>query len=447
MKNTIRPLLLLASTILLLHTPAAAVSRPAGTISNVRVTNLSDKGFTVSWTTNVASVGQVNYGMTPALGSSRSEDPGAGPYTHHVSLGGLTPNTPYYFDVISGGYRDDNGGLHYTVTTGPTLTIPGMDTVYGQVFRPDGTTPVAGAIVYVTVVDRNGSGGSGRSAALSALSDADGYWFVNLASIRTADSAAYFSYSAAGGDDLELQANDGPPGAAVLAVDLGQSYVAGGYRTAAPPLNLAPFRPSGAVTLDAAAVAAGTTVAAWCGGSQQAATIAFIQAAASWYALDAPGDDPATPGVREGCFPSETVTFKVGGAWAEQVVPWVSGSQALTLTAVSAAPPPPVMPRLAATGGGNAVQLSWPEDPANRSYEVWRSAAPYFVPGAAGAEVLANALSDCSSSGGVITCDDAGAAGDPGANYFYLVRAGNGAAAAADSARVGEFSFALQSGN
>ena len=54
MKNTIRPLLLLASTILLLHTPAAAVSRPAGTISNVRVTNLSDKGFTVSWTTNVA---------------------------------------------------------------------------------------------------------------------------------------------------------------------------------------------------------------------------------------------------------------------------------------------------------------------------------------------------------------------------------------------------------
>ncbi len=459
MKNTARTLLLLAWAIMLLCSPATAVPAPAamglnaptmmpGATSNVRVTNLSDKGFTVSWVTNVAAAGQVNYDTTPTLGRQQADDLGAGPYTHHVSLGGLAPSVTYYFDVVSDGQTDDNGGLHYSVTTGPTLAIPSMDTIYGQVFRPDGVTPVAGAIVYVTVADRNGSGSSDRSAPLSALSDADGYWFVNLASIRAADYAAYFSYSAAGGDDLELQANDGPPGVAALTVDLGQSYVSGGYRTALPPLMLLPFSLSGIVTLDGAYVATGTTVAAWCGGAQRAATVAYLQAGASWYAsLAVPGDDPATPGVREGCLPAETVTFKVGNHWAGQAVPWVSASQPLDLAALTTLAPAPVAPVLTINLAGNAIPLSWAENAANQSYEVWRSAAPYFSPGAAGAEILANAPTDCTHSGGVFTCVDPGAAGNPAAHRFYLVRAGNGTNAAADSIRVGEFDFALQPGN
>lgn len=449
MQNSIsRTLLLLACTAVMLFGPqSSVVSAPAGMISDLRVTNLSDKGFTVSWMTNVASTGRVSYGTTPALGSNRADDAGAGPYAHHVTLSGLTPGTTYYFDVISGGYTDNNGGAHYSVTTGPTLAIPGTDTVYGQVFRPDGVTPVAGVIVYVTVVDRNGSGSAGRSATLSALSDAAGYWFVNLASIRTVNAAAYFSYSPAGGDDLELSARHGPWGNAALTVDLGQSYVAGSYRAPTPPLILAPFGPSGTVTLDGAAVAAGTTVAAWCGGVQRATTAVFIQNGASRYALVVPGDDPATPSVREGCLPAETVTFRVGDYWSGQAVPWTSGGLALALTAVSAAPSAPVAPPVTAVNAGGGVQLRWPEDAANRSYEVWRSTTPYFTPGSAGTEVLANAAGDCVRSGGTFTCADPGATGSPDVNYFYLVRAGNGANAAADSTRVGEFDFALQPGN
>jgi hypothetical protein len=447
MNNTARTLSLLAcAALLLLGLQASAMSAPRGTIANVRVTNLSDKGFTVSWTTNVASVGQVNYGTTPALGSSRSDDPGAGPYTHHVTLTGLLPGTTYYFDVVSGGYTDNNSGAHYTATTGPTLAIPGTDSVYGQVFRPGGVTPVAGAIVYVTVADRNGSGGAGRSAVLSALSDSDGYWFVNLASVRTADSAAYFSYSAAGGDDLELQADDGPPGRAGLTVDLGQSYVAGGYRAATPPLILSPFNLSGVVTLDGAAVAGGTPIAAWCGGAERAATAAYLLAGASWYALVVPGDDPATAGVREGCVASETVTFKAGSQWAQQAVPWVSASLALSLTASTTPPPAPAAPDPTIGLTGGVLRLAWPEDAANRSYEVWRSTQPYLVPGAAGAEILANAQGDCVSTGGVVTCQDTGAIGDAAVNYFYRVRAGNATDAVSDSGWVGKFGFALQPG-
>jgi len=428
-------------------------TRPSA-ISNIRVTNVSDMGFSVSWITSATAAGSLNYGTTPALGNNQPDDPGAGPYAHHVTLDWpSSPNTLYYFDVVSDGETDDNGGLHYTVTTGSALGLPRNDLVYGQVFQADEVTPAAGAVVYITAVDRNGAGSSGRSASFSFLADSDGYWFVNLAGIRTTDYSAYFSYSPAGGDDLELQAEGGPPGIAGLTVDLGQSY-APDNRLPLPALVLCitcralpPFSPSGIVTLDGAYVTAGTTVAAWCSGAQMRTTAAYVQAGVSRYpTLAVPGDDSATPVVREGCFVSETVTFKVGAVWATQAVPWISGATALTLTASSAARPAPVALALTIGRVGNAVQLSWPDDPANRSYEVWRSTAPYFTPAAAGAEILANALSDCSRVGGVITCQDAGAVGDPTTNYFYLVRAGNGTDAVSDSGWVGKFGFALQPG-
>lgn len=209
-----------------------------------------------------------------------------------------------------------------------------------------------------------------------------------------------------------------------------------------------PFSPYGIARLDGGYVAAGTIVGAWCGGAQVRATAARVEAGASWYVnLDVPGDDLSTPAIREGCALSETVTFQVGAAWSEQAVPWVSAGPALTLTASTAARPAPVAPAVMPARVGDAVRLSWADLPADRTYEVWRSAAPYFAPGAAGSVIIANAPANCTAAGGVFTCDDAGAAGDPAANHFYFVRAGNATAAAADSARVGAFTFGLTPGN
>lgn len=133
-------LLLLSSTLPVLAAPV---------ISNVTTTNLRDVSFTVSWITDVASTGSVNYGTSAALGTTANDDRGAAvsSTTHHVTISGLSPNTLYYFDVISGSTTDNNGGSHYAVTTGPTLALPGSDTVYGQVYKSDGTTPATGAIV------------------------------------------------------------------------------------------------------------------------------------------------------------------------------------------------------------------------------------------------------------------------------------------------------------
>jgi len=108
------------------------------TISDVRTTNVRDVSFTVSWITDVDADGEVHYGTDPAnLNQIAYDVRGAGTSddTHYVTLQALVPNTTYYFDLISGGTTDDNDGAHYSVATGPTLGLPGSDTIYGQVFK------------------------------------------------------------------------------------------------------------------------------------------------------------------------------------------------------------------------------------------------------------------------------------------------------------------------
>ena len=93
----------------------------------LRVANVRDTQFTVSWTSSGVEHGQVRYGTDPRrLGGTAYDDRGAATQddTHHVTVTGLMPETVYYFDVVSGAVTDNNGGAHYTVTTGPTMLPP-----------------------------------------------------------------------------------------------------------------------------------------------------------------------------------------------------------------------------------------------------------------------------------------------------------------------------------
>jgi hypothetical protein len=189
-------------------------------VSGLRVTNVRDGSLTVSWITDSPAMGYVNFGSTTALGSTAYDDRGHTTMddTHHVTLSGLSPETTYYFDVVSDSTVDDNGGEHYSVTTGPTLGVPTPDTIYGQVFLADGVTPAQGAIIYVTLQDADGLGSSGQSAAMSAVVMKTGYWSANLGNARTSDLSALFEYSASG-DEVILVAEGGRYGSSELIID------------------------------------------------------------------------------------------------------------------------------------------------------------------------------------------------------------------------------------
>ena len=191
-------------------------------IAGVKVANVRDTSFTVSWSTDVAATGRVNYGTSPALGQTAYDDHGvrAVGQSHHVTLQGLSPETTYYFEVISGATVDDHEGRCYQVTTGPTLDLPASHTIYGRVLKSDGVTPAEGSIVYVTLRDADGVGSPGEAGVMTALVDADGWWQANLGNARLADGTGHFTYSAAG-DAVVLMARGAGGGFVSRTVDTG----------------------------------------------------------------------------------------------------------------------------------------------------------------------------------------------------------------------------------
>jgi hypothetical protein len=88
-----------------------------------------------------------------------------------------------------------------------------------------------------------------------------------------------------------------------------------------PPL---PHQLSGLVRVNGAFVPAGTVVSAWCGGVQYDQFNAYRYEAQSWYVLEVPGDDPATPEI-EGCLVGETISFMIGSLDADQTIAWREG--------------------------------------------------------------------------------------------------------------------------
>lgn len=178
---------------------------PPAAASLVRVSNVRDTTFTVSWVTDLQSVGQVRYGTSPdSLDQVADDVRGADTRsaTHYVTVSNLASDTTYYFDVLSGNSVDDNNGQHYQVTTGPTLSPAPPHTTFGQVFQVDESTPANGAIVYLQVVNRDSTGSAGESALLSALVQS-GYWAIDVNGARTPDLNSYFT-SSKQGDHIAL---------------------------------------------------------------------------------------------------------------------------------------------------------------------------------------------------------------------------------------------------
>ena len=186
-----------------------ASSMPQVVLGNIRVSNVRDTSLAISWTSDVTGTGEVQFGTNRgALASHADDDRGASTQddVHYVTVRSLTPQTTYYFDVITSGSVNNNATRHFSATTGSTLSLPSSDTVYGRVLLAGDSTPAVGSLVHLTVVDFNGSDSTGSSSVLSSLVDASGYWHANLGSARSADLAGYFGYSASG-DHVLLEVN------------------------------------------------------------------------------------------------------------------------------------------------------------------------------------------------------------------------------------------------
>lgn len=156
----------------------------------VKITNIKNSQFTVSWITNEAGLGFVRYGNTPALSTTIADDreqrsgTSLSFKTHYVTITGLQASTKYYFKIGSGSEKNlyDDNGRPYEVTTAPTLgAAPPPELANGTILTASGK-PASGAIIYITLPG---------ATPLSALIANDGSWVVNLASALTNDLTGY----------------------------------------------------------------------------------------------------------------------------------------------------------------------------------------------------------------------------------------------------------------
>jgi hypothetical protein len=98
---------------------------PALTISSAAASNITLSSAIITWTTNVASSSQVDYGTTTAYGLFAAN--AAAVTAHRISLTGLSPTTTYHYRIVSQdgtGVSASTGDLVLTTPSAPDTTPP-----------------------------------------------------------------------------------------------------------------------------------------------------------------------------------------------------------------------------------------------------------------------------------------------------------------------------------
>jgi hypothetical protein len=160
------------------------------TPKKIKVTNVQDTSFSVSFLTDSKVAGFVKYStdansLKSQAGDDRDQISGTvGSFqTHHITIRGLQQNEIYYYVIGtgSGSIFNDNGKPFEIKTTSRNGAPAAAKTIYGSVTNQAGA-PAEGSIVYIDV---NGAG------TMSSQIKASGSWAIPLSNARTNDGSTY----------------------------------------------------------------------------------------------------------------------------------------------------------------------------------------------------------------------------------------------------------------
>lgn len=158
---------------------------------DVRISNVTDTSFTVSYLTEDSVTGVLNFGDSTALGQSALDDrdQNSGKISthklHNITVRNLDPEKTYYFSIISSQDTYLNNSNPFEVTTANVIedTPLEQNPMSGKLILPGGKPP-SEAIVYLTTQD---------SQIISTLTRNDGTFLLPLNSLRTSDLSSYFT--------------------------------------------------------------------------------------------------------------------------------------------------------------------------------------------------------------------------------------------------------------
>lgn len=171
--------------------------------SNIAISNVQHDSFTVSWTTDIPTVGYILWGegnnpTTPAqaIGGGMST-------THMVKVKSLDPDTEYSFTISSGSMQYKNEGTPWAVKTGSDIGIPDQSQVISGTVENEEGQPVAKAIVMI---------GSKNMSPMTAMTTSTGNWVIPLNLARNLDNTDYADLA---DSQIEITVLDGNNGKSV----------------------------------------------------------------------------------------------------------------------------------------------------------------------------------------------------------------------------------------
>lgn len=165
-------------------------ANPSQEPKDVRISNITDNSFTVSYWTIDDTTGVLNYGNSQSFGQSglddRDQESGnvINHKIHNITVRNLNPTTKYYFAIISGKDTYTNNSIPFEVTTGsPINTNPlQQDPMTGKIILPTGNTPKEAILLLTTE----------NAQIISTLVKKDGTYILPLNSLRNNDLSSYF---------------------------------------------------------------------------------------------------------------------------------------------------------------------------------------------------------------------------------------------------------------
>ena len=118
---------------------------------DVRVTNITNTVFSVSWTTDKKTSGSVLVGdSTNNITTPAPAVDAAAVNTHFVNVANLKSGTTYYFKIVSDGANHDNSGIPWQTETKVAAKIPTSSYIVSGNVLTSASQPASDAIVYIT---------------------------------------------------------------------------------------------------------------------------------------------------------------------------------------------------------------------------------------------------------------------------------------------------------
>ena len=193
--KTIPTILGLLVTIITTILGAYLIEKTKGPISvsaqekplSVKITNITDRSFVVSWYTQSPTSGYIKVNNNNKLFWDQRDQNGnqSGDYfTHYITVNDLRPKTQYPFTIFSNNkpYKDNNSQIQ-TAPLNSTVP-PEADLAFGIILDQQ-KKPLPGALVFLSITN---------ATPLSSITNESGNWSISLGTAYKKDLSGFITY-------------------------------------------------------------------------------------------------------------------------------------------------------------------------------------------------------------------------------------------------------------